>query len=128
MYSTKKRENKRESNKEKKENKKQNKKKIVILEKSKKPDKRFKVTMKGFPGMNDHSHEFGAKGGRTFIDCRTEKEKKAWEARHKNDKGYNSIHSGIFYSKNLLWGDTKSLKKNIKLLEKRLDADIIDRT
>jgi|TARA_E500000305_G_scaffold78741_2_gene64510 formylmethanofuran dehydrogenase subunit A len=114
MYSTKK------NNKDKK--------KVVILEKSKKPDKRFKVTMKGFPGMNDHSHEFGAKGGRTFIDCRTEKEKKAWQARHRSDKGYNNKHSGIYYSKNLLWGDSKSLKKNIDSLSKKLDAKIINRT
>lgn len=114
MYSTKK------NNKDKK--------KVVILEKSKKLDKRFKVTMKGFPGMNDHSHEFGAKGGRTFIDCRTEKEKKAWQARHRSDKGYNNKHSGIYYSKNLLWGDSKSLKKNIDTLSRKLDAKIINRT
>jgi hypothetical protein len=113
-----------------KNNKKNNQKaksKIIILEKSKKANKRFKVTMKGFPNMDDHSHQFGAKGGKTFIDCRTEKEKKAWEARHKDDKGYNSIHSGIFYSKNLLWGESKNLNKNIKDLEKKLDATIINK-
>jgi len=112
----------------KKNNQKSKKKeKIVILEKSKKPNKRFSVKMKGFPNMKDHSHEFGAKDGRTFIDSRTIKEKKAWEARHKDDKGYNSIHSGIYYSKNLLWGDSKSLKKNIDKLSKKLDAKIINK-
>ncbi len=101
--------------------------KIVILEKSDKKDKRFSVTMKNFGKIPDHSHEFGAKDGKTFIDSRTEKEKDAWFARHRKDKGFNNIHSGIYYSKNLLWGDNKSLKKNIKDLEKILDAKIINK-
>ena len=104
-----------------------NKKKQIILEKSNKKDKRFKVTMKNFPNMKDHSHSFGSKTGRTYIDCRTDKERDAWMARHKDDKGFNNIHSGIFYSKNLLWGESKSLKKNIKTLEKKLGAEIIDK-
>jgi hypothetical protein len=111
----------------KKNNQKSKKEKIIILEKSKKPNKRFKVTMKNFANMKDHSHAFGAKDGKTFIDCRSEKEKKAWEARHKDDKGYNSKHAGIFYSRNLLWGETKSLKKNIDKLSKKLDAKIINK-
>jgi hypothetical protein len=115
--------NKKNSEKTKKEKKER----IVILEKSKKPDKRLKVTMKNFPNMKDHSHDFGAKGGKTFIDSRTKKEKDAWFARHKDDKGFNNIHSGIYYSKNLLWGDNKSLSKNIKDLEKKLDAKIINK-
>ena len=113
--------------KNKKNNEKAKKEKIVILEKSKKPDKRLKVTMKNFPNMKDHSHHFAAKSGITFIDSRTQKEKDAWFARHKDDKGFNNIHSGIFYSKNLLWGDNKSLSKNIKDLEKKLDAKIINK-
>jgi len=113
--------------KNKKNNEKAKKNKIVILEKSKKPDKRFKVTMKGFPNMEDHSHHFASKSGKTFIDSRSQKEKDAWFARHKKDKGFNSIHSGIYYSKNLLWGDNKSLSKNIKDLEKKLDAKIINK-
>ena len=40
-------------------------------------------------------------------------------ARHKNDKNYNNKHSGIYYSRHLLWGDSKNLKDNIKLLEKK---------
>jgi hypothetical protein len=92
--------------KNKKNNDKTKKEKIVILEKSDKKDKRFSVTMKNFPNMKDHSHAFGAKDGKTFIDSRTEKEKDAWFARHRKDKGFNNIHSGIYYSKNLLWGDS----------------------
>jgi len=111
--------------KNKKTDKSTKKEKKIILEKSNKKDKRFKVTMKNFPNMEDHSHHFGGKNSKTFIDSRTETEKKNWFSRHKSDKGFNNIHSGIYYSKNLLWGDNKSLKKNIKDLEKKLNAKII---
>ena len=102
--------------------------KKIILEKSDKKNKRFKVSMFNFDNMKDHSHHFGAKDGKTYIDSRTDKERKAWYARHQSDKGFNNIHSGIYYSKNLLWGDNKSLKKNIKDLEKKLNVKIIDKT
>ncbi len=105
-----------------------NKKKKIILEKSDKKGKRFKVSMINFPNMKEHSHHFGGKDSKTFIDSRTKKEKDAWFARHKNDKGFNNIHSGIYYSKNLLWGENKNLSKNIKDLEKKMNVDIVNKT
>lgn len=98
----------------------------IILTTSKKPNKRYNVEMSGFKNMPTHNHDFGSKNGKTYIDSRTDKEKKAWEARHRLDKGYNSTHSGIFFSKNLLWGDSKNLKKNIKSLESKLKSKIIN--
>lgn len=100
--------------------------KKIILTKSKAKGKRYNVAMSGFKNMSDHSHDFGSKGGKTYVDNRSDKEKKAWEARHKNDTGYNNKHSGIFYSKNILWGASKDIKKNIKSLEKKLDSTIIN--
>ena len=98
--------------------------KTVILQKSKRKGKRYKVTMKGFPNMTDHSHDFGSDVGKTYIDGATDKQKKAWIARHSKDKGYDNIHSGIFYSKKLLW-NTPSLKKNIDLLSNELNSKFI---
>ena len=40
------------------------------------------------------------------------------------DKGYNDSHSGIYFSRYLLWGDSKDLKQNIKSLEKKLNVKI----
>jgi len=114
--------------KNKSSNKSEKKDKKIILEKSNKKDKRFKVSMFNFDNMKDHEHSFGAKDGKTYIDSRTDKEKKAWIARHQTNRNFNNIHSGIYYSKNLLWGDNKSLKKNIKNLEKKLNVKIIDKT
>jgi len=86
-----------------------------ILRRSDKKGKRFDLVMPD----RGHVHSFGAAGGKTFVDGRTPAEKKAWEARHRNDKGYNNKHSGIYYSRHLLWGKFPDLKKNIKALEKK---------
>jgi len=102
-------------------------KKLIILQKSNKKDKRFKVSMKNFDNMKDHSHDFGSKTGKTYVDNRTDKERLAFLARHKSDKNFNNIHSGIYYSKNLLWGTSKDLNKNIKELEKKLNTKIINK-
>jgi len=99
---------------------------IIILEKSNRKGKRFKASMKGFDGMKSHSHHFASDVGKTFIDHKDEKKKKAWEARHRKDKGYNNIHSGIFFSRKLLWTEP-TLEKSIKKLEKELNAKIINK-
>ena len=85
-----------------------------ILKKSNRKNKRFVIIMPD----RGHRHDFGSDVGKTFVDGRSEKEKLAWIKRHKNDKGWNVKHSGIYYSRHLLW-NTKDLKKNIKLLEKK---------
>jgi len=91
-----------------------------ILKKSNRKAKRFVMIM---PSLN-HRHDFGSDVGKTFIDHGDEKKKAAWVARHKQDKGWDNPHSGIFFSKSLLWGESKSLKENIKALEKKLKVKI----
>ena len=87
--------------------------KKYILKKSKRKGKRFEID------MGEMSHHFGSDVGKTFIDGRTDKEKEAWIKRHKDDKNWNNKHSGIYYSRHLLWGKFPDLKKNIKELEKK---------
>tara|TARA_R110001599_G_C11914116_1_gene627801 strand:+ start:138 stop:431 length:294 start_codon:yes stop_codon:yes gene_type:complete len=89
-----------------------------ILKKSNRKGKRFVII------MDKMNHHFGSDVGKTFVDNRTEKEKLAWEARHRQDKNWNNKHSSIFFSRHLLWGKHKDLKKNIKLLEKLLNVKI----
>jgi hypothetical protein len=84
-----------------------------ILKKSNRKGKRFVII------MDKMNHHFGSDVGKTFVDNRTEKEKLAWEARHRQDKNWNNKHSSIYYSRYLLWGKHKDLKKNIKDLEKK---------
>lgn len=93
----------------------------IILKKSNRKGKRFFISMPQF----NHSHHFGSKDGKTYIDGRTDKEKENWEARHKTNKNWNNKHSAIYYSRYLLWGKHKDLKKNVKELEKKDKVKII---
>jgi len=92
-----------------------------ILKKSNRKGKRFVMIMQSL----NHRHHFGSDVGKTFIDHGDEKKKSAWIARHKQDKGWNNKHSGIYFSRHLLWGDSKNLNENIKSLEKKLNVKII---
>lgn len=90
-----------------------------ILKKSNRKGKRFEIIMPEF----GHSHHFGSDVGKTYIDGRTDKEKAAWIARHKNDKGWNDKHSGIYHSRFLLW-NKRTLKESIKNYEKKHNVKI----
>ena len=88
------------------------------LKESPRKAKRFRLV------FDDASYvDFGAKGARTLIDDRTQKEKLAWIARHKNDGGYNDPKKGIYYSRMLLWTEP-TLKKSVIALEKKLGQKI----
>ena len=89
-----------------------------LLKKSTRKGKRFVII------MEDMKHHFGSDVGKTYIDHGDLKKKEAWIKRHQIDKGYNNQHSGIYYSRHLLWGEKKSIKENIKLLEKKLNVKI----
>jgi len=88
-----------------------------ILKRSNRKGKRYVIEM---PDLS-HKHHFGAlpfeKG--TYIDHGNNKIKKAWIARHRQDKNWNNKHSGIYYSRHLLWGDHKKLIDNVRALEKK---------
>ena len=98
--------------------------KTIIIKKSNKKNKRYKVIMEGFPHMDSHSHDFGSSTQNTYVDGATDKQKSAWYARHSVNKNFDSMHSPVFYSKSLLW-NTNNLKKNIELLAKKLNSKII---
>jgi len=92
-----------------------------ILKQSSRKGKRFVMIM---PSLN-HRHDFGSDVGKTFIDHGDLKKKSAWIARHKQNKNWNNKHSGIYFSRHLLWADSKNLNENIKSLEKKLNVKII---
>ena len=83
--------------------------------------KRFRID------MGDHYHDFGSDIGKTFIDHRDEKIKRAWIARHRTNPNYNSKHSGIYHSRKLLWSEP-TLKQAIAKYEKENGVKIINRT
>ena len=95
-------------------------KEVYILKKSDRKGKRFVIIME----TRGHKHHFGSDVGKTYIDGRTDRERDAWIARHRNDKGWDNRHSGIYYSRHLLWGESPDLKENIKTLEKKDNVKI----
>jgi len=92
--------------------------KEYILKQSPRKYKRFRIIFD-----DEKFVDFGADGGKTFVDGRTEKEREAWIARHKDDKYYNDKRSGIYHSRMLLWSKPK-LRDAIKQYEKIHDVKI----
>ena len=89
-----------------------------LLQKSPRKYKRFRII------FNDSKFvDFGSDGSKTFVDGRTEKEREAWIARHKNDKYYNDKKSGIYHSRMLLWSEPK-LRDAIQEYERIHDVKI----
>ena len=97
---------------------------VAVISKGSTKGKRLRVDMSGFPGMENHYHEFGSDIGKTYIDHGDDKKKKAWIARHSVNKNWDSMHSPIFWSRAILWGPSKSWLKNAKILAKKLKATI----
>tara|TARA_R110000772_G_scaffold56641_3_gene128720 strand:+ start:1714 stop:2007 length:294 start_codon:yes stop_codon:yes gene_type:complete len=89
------------------------------LKESTRKDKRYMIVMDGM------THHFGSKNGLTYIDNRNDKYKSSWMARHRGDKNFNNPHSGIYYSRHLLWGPTNNFNQNIKALEKEDNIKIV---
>ena len=96
-----------------------------ILKKSKRDDKRFVLIMEDM----GHKHNFGLKGGKTFIDGRTEKERQNYIARHKVRENWNKsgIHTAGFWAFHLLW-NKRTLTESIKDVEKKFNVKIINKT
>ena len=92
--------------------------KEYILKQSPRKYKRFRIIFDDGKFV-----DFGADGAKTFVDGRTEKEREAWIARHRNDKYYNDKRSGIYHSRMLLWTKPK-LREAIKEYEKIHDVKI----
>ena len=90
----------------------------MILKVSPRKEKRYRLTFD-----NSTYVDFGQKNGKTYIDGRTDKEKDAWHARHKKDKGYDDPNAGIYYSRMLLW-EEPSLKRAIKKFERKNQKNI----
>ena len=93
-------------------------KQTYLLKKSNRKGKRYEIV------MTDHSHHFGAKGGKTFIDHKDPVKKRNWVARHSVNKNWNSKHSAIYHSRKLLWTEP-NLTSAIKKYERQHNVKIV---
>jgi len=95
---------------------------IVDIKPSPLKNKRYRATILKNDGTKQLI-DFGLKGGTTYIDGRTNKEKENYLKRHlanstENKLINNLIPSASLLSSKLLWGPSKSLDKNINELNK----------
>jgi hypothetical protein len=91
------------------------------------PTKRFRATLVDETGRV-HKIDFGQKGSLTFIDHGSVKKKEAYWARHyggnKTERHFidNLIPSPALLSAFLLWGPSKDMMENVKLLNELFEV------
>lgn len=95
----------------------------IILEKSDKPEKRFKVIIDGKKTIH-----FGQKNPKfgTFIDHQDIQKRAAYIARHKVNEDFNNIMTAGFWSRWLLWS-APTISSAINLIEKKFNVKITKR-
>ena len=92
----------------------------LVINKSNKPEKRLVATFSE-KGSKDKKVHFGLKNPKrgTFIDTGDKKARAAYRARHKKDLDTKDFTRPGYLSYFILWGESKSLKKNIELYKKK---------
>lgn len=91
---------------------------IISIESSPRKNKRYRVHLK-----NGQKIDFGLKGGSTYIDHGDKVKRKNYWARHLGNPIEKRLIEGLIpspalFSAYLLWGESKSLKENIKKLNR----------
>ena len=81
----------------------------MIIEDSTRKDKRYVAI---FPD-GEHVH-FGQAGGQTYIEHGDKDKRAAYIARHGVHESWDNKRKASTLSRHLLWGDYKSLDKNLK--------------
>lgn len=101
---------------------------LIKVVDSKKKDKRFQAIFKYKEGgeIKEKGVDFGAKGGSAYIDNKDKEKRINYIKRHSNNplekkflnkKEYSDKPANL--AKDLLWGESISLKKNINLYKKK---------
>jgi len=96
----------------------------LVIDKSTKPEKRLVATFSE-KGSKDKKVHFGLKNPKrgTFIDTGDKKARAAYRARHKKDLDTKDFTRPGYLSYFILWGESKSLKKNIELYKKKFKLE-----
>jgi len=96
----------------------------LVIDKSTKPEKRLVATFSE-KGSKDKKVHFGLKNPKrgTFIDTGDKKARAAYRARHKKDLDTKDFTRPGYLSYFILWGESKSIKKNIELYKKKFKLE-----
>ena len=96
----------------------------LVINKSTKPEKRLVATFSE-KDKKDKKVHFGLKNPKrgTYIDTGDKKARAAYRARHKKDLDTKDFTRPGYLSYFILWGESKSLKKNIELYKKKFKLE-----
>ncbi len=91
----------------------------LTIKKSDKPEKKYKALIK----YNDKQEKpkvvyFGASNYLDYTIGATEQQRKSYRARHDKEKNQKFDTAGAL-SYHILWGDSRSIRENIKSYKKR---------
>lgn len=91
--------------------------KLLLVKKSVKADKKFMAIFELDNGRTRVTH-FGAKGMDDYTLTGDKNQRRRYRARHEKDLITNDPTRAGYLSYYLLWGDSTSLKENIKKFKK----------
>ena len=92
--------------------------KFLELRKSSKEDKKYQIIF--FVNGKYKLYHFGSKGSFTYVDGADEQTRTNYIKRHKVNENWEKVNAGSL-SRYILWGDSKSIIKNLKSYLKRFD-------
>ena len=86
--------------------------KLISVTRTPNSSKAFKAIFKQDSGRNK-TIRFGTESNFTMNPNKTEKDRKNYIARHRVNENFNNPMTAGSLSRHLLWGDTRSINKNV---------------
>ena len=92
----------------------------LVVSKSDKKDKKLKAVFSYDDGKTKTTH-FGAKGMDDYTITKDKKQRTQYRRRHKKDLKTNDPTRAGYLSYYLLWGESTSVRENLKKYKKRFN-------
>ena len=90
----------------------------MVIKKSSKPNKKY---MAIFTGKTNKTTHFGSKGMDDYTITKDKEQRSRYRIRHKKDLKTRDPTRAGFLSYYILWGESTSIKENIKNYKKRFN-------
>lgn len=95
--------------------------KLLSVKKSDKPKKKYVATFENLKTKKKKKTYFGAEGMEDYLIHKDKKRRELYRKRHQKDLKTNDPTRAGFLSYYILWGDTTSLKENIKIYKNKFN-------
>jgi hypothetical protein len=92
----------------------------MVVSPSEKSGKKFKAVFTKDNGRTKTTH-FGARGMDDYTKTKDKEQRKRYRSRHQKDLQTNDYTKAGYLSYYLLWGNSTSLRENIKSYKKRFN-------